>query len=920
MKKRATPIWDEDDWMGDDSLQQSDDWDNDPGLSTVDKWDEEDLASLIPSGDIDVAWLSPTKAQHRNVGERKRQKRSREISEEKEVEYLQLESSRNDEVQIHCNSQTDWASVGNGKDDSNEEQEDGQKSCEEEGDETFEERCEPYADAVLSHWVGFYQIGAGICIVGGWDPVRRQGTVCELCTIILKLGDQILFNCRCRGCRNGQPKCIHTWFCEEYHEERFPAREWDDITDSAHLATREPTDEGVWLSVFSVGLPDEASRAVVIHNGDNDGGGHWTCSKSCGRRGARCRHIVKARLKLARLVTGNPDAEDGAGEEWVVPDEDVESPKAGTSVSYMPIRPPEWASLPTDNVLYSYPAPLRHEERTIWDGTGVVEQRPCTVYTLVGAFETTIELVRCPKCDPRRRQYIGPDPRDQGLFNCNNRVLFSHDLLNDFTNAFTTSETPLFAWVTSIQRRYSTLAKPFPSYRTVSEAWFGFVGLQEFEQDMFCGACGVHPKTVICDGVSAAIGKKHVLETIEPPTSYHAGCDVRSAVKSFPKQQLILDAALQVNIRRAVKKIVAKEGVSAEVVAEAQVKQAVAARDAYGELAEQYGELASLFKDRFLSGETMKEEVRTVYRDFLLQLAADESILQMVPRPALHQLDEFNLDPRPENVGLLIGIPGFFNVLGLEMESKKRYKPGILKIGVWIAKRAQAILTEIMVHRGPPKEWPSTREETKWQISGSCYSMPQIRDRPEYPRLPWDRKRKAASEKRGLKCSKFFGKYGPQTRTGGLMIFWCTHSICYGFHFMPSAEGRDDVFSALITHWPTAPEQVIYDFACALGPYCMLREPDFFADTQFMIDAFHSKGHTKCSPAAFVQTYSKVDPRLATVNTSAAECGNGVIGRIRKSLSFMGQERAIKFTRVFVCIMNRMRIRAMGFLGRREKK
>lgn len=32
---------------------------------------------------------------------------------------------------------------------------------------------------------------------------------------------------------------------------------------------------------------------------------------------------------------------------------------------------------------------------------------------------------------------------------------------------------------------------------------------------------------------------------------------------------------------------------------------------------------------------------------------------------------------------------------------------------------------------------------------------------------------------------------------------------------------------ALITRWPTAPERVIYDFACALGPYCMTREPQF---------------------------------------------------------------------------------------------
>jgi hypothetical protein len=91
----------------------------------------------------------------------------------------------------------------------------------------------------------------------------------------------------------------------------------------------------------------------------------------------------------------------------------------------------------------------------------------------------------------------------------------------------------------------------------------------------------------------------------------------------------------------------------------------------------------------------------------------------------------------------------------------------------------------------------------------------------------------------------------------------------------------------------------------------MTREADFFADTLFVIDAFHAKGHTKCAPAAFLSSYANIDPRLARINSSAAECGNGGISRIRKSVSYMSQERAILFTKVFLSIWNRLRIRKL---------
>lgn len=196
--------------------------------------------------------------------------------------------------------------------------------------------------------------------------------------------------------------------------------------------------------------------------------------------------------------------------------------------------------------------------------------------------------------------------------------------------------------------------------------------------------------------------------------------------------------------------------------------------------------------------------------------------------------------------------------------------------------------------------------------TGCCYSMPQIRHRPKYPGLKYDLRNEPPGGKRGDKCGKYYAQYGEQRLTGGIMCAWCTHSICYGFHCIPRGEGRNDVFSAIFTRWPSPPKRIIYDFACALGPYCMIREPDYFADTLFVIDGFHAKGHTKCAPAAFLTSYSDVDPRMQHINSSAAECGNGGISRIRKSISYMAQERAILYTKVFLCIWNRRKIRRMG--------
>jgi hypothetical protein len=268
-------------------------------------------------------------------------------------------------------------------------------------------------------------------------------------------------------------------------------------------------------------------------------------------------------------------------------------------------------------------------------------------------------------------------------------------------------------------------------------------------------------------------------------------------------------------------------------------------------------------------------------------------VLQMVNLPVISMIQE--LIDAPSKLEYLLDTPALYNLA----HAGPFVLEDVLAISTWISRRAKDILGSLSTNEalGMDKEivtgnWVKVGQYSHLESNmltchilthktGCLYSMPQVRYRPVYPSLRYDQKREK-SGRRGAKCSKFFAQYGQQRLTGGILAAWCTHSICYGFHCIPESEGRNDVFSAMITHWPVAPKTVVYDFACALGPYCMTREPDFFANTRFLIDHFHSTGHSKCSRACFLTTYTNVDPGLAKINSSAAECGNGGIRKIRK--------------------------------------
>jgi hypothetical protein len=362
-------------------------------------------------------------------------------------------------------------------------------------------------------------------------------------------------------------------------------------------------ENGLFRNHFSIALPRQGivkSRAIVLHEGDNRGLGVWQCSKK--DDGAReCQHIEQARRFLRARGYTVEDTEDttvmeddefaqqnneGARKrsngtyKFFSETEDAEYPSLVSPpepvipVSYLSIMPPAWAALSTDKKLYERPRGTYWTEdnifkldsrascpfggqRTIYNPVNDVHLEECTIYTLTHAVVCKIELQQCPLCKSRPgrvRRHIGPETRDLGVFNYNNRILCTHDLLDDYTCAYTSSETPFIAWTTVMSRRYSTTRSPTPflDEETFRNVWFAYVNLQAFEEDMSCRKCGPTPDDTIWDGVTLAFHEKRLLPTLRPPTTVHEDSVIRTS-KYVKNQQILKDAEFRKKVLRIIK-------------------------------------------------------------------------------------------------------------------------------------------------------------------------------------------------------------------------------------------------------------------------------------------------------------------------------------------------------------------------------
>ena len=147
-------------------------------------------------------------------------------------------------------------------------------------------------------------------------------------------------------------------------------------------------------------------------------------------------------------------------------------------------------------------------------------------------------------------------------------------------------------------------------------------------------------------------------------------------------------------------------------------------------------------------------------------------------------------------------------------------------------------------------------------------------------------------------------KYYPNVSFGGydyMFLWFCLiHGHSYGFHLINSAEGRKDPFSSLFKYMKEPPKHIFYDNACQLSEYCLNREPDFFRNTQFWHDLFHSIGH-KCG---FNFKSGRI-VGLQGVNSEICKQVNSFLQCIKYTASHLSQEHFMFFMQFFLYILNK---------------
>ncbi|KAG6835890.1 hypothetical protein H0H93_013603, partial [Arthromyces matolae] len=172
-----------------------------------------------------------------------------------------------------------------------------------------------YVDLVLSRGIGIVQIYDDVFVVQGWNRTHQCESTFWHHMWRSQNGDEVLVGCFCPQGRTGND-CHHARFLREYGELEFPRGQKESGTASRKviLFAREPVGQNTYVNYFSVASRHGAdelvkSRAIVVHEGSDEGGGVWKCSKD-GNGG--CSHVVNACQMLRQSLQNEDMMVDGA--------------------------------------------------------------------------------------------------------------------------------------------------------------------------------------------------------------------------------------------------------------------------------------------------------------------------------------------------------------------------------------------------------------------------------------------------------------------------------------------------------------------------------------------------------------------------------------------------------------------------------
>jgi len=396
------------------------------------------------------------------------------------------------------------------------------------------------------------------------------------------------------------------------------------------------------------------------------------------------------------------------------------------AVSFQPIPPPEWARIASDPVYpravfneppadFIFPlsetssCPCQPSARSEGNPHLPVLRIPCEVYGLMECWIRQIEVQKCPLC---KEGWIGPDCGSLGVFNWKNKKLITHELLHDYTASYTTSETPFNSWAIIISRRYTAHGSEFPflSDKDLVTVWFLYARLVNFQNDMTCNICLDSPRATIWDGVTIAFNKRNILPSLQSPSATSDQSTLKDAVRYVKGPQVFVDQKLRRQLRtllsdgplywvepihdlanlddRQRNDVDGEVGLSDDseedihaVYEEArpsrnQSRQKMRARlMALQPVADLLKGIDASLHALFLRcfGEATlrsKKETPAEYRSFFLQIAAEESVLQLLNKPMQTALHTFLLAPSKDKLPSLNMCPAVFNLLKIDLDAQ----------------------------------------------------------------------------------------------------------------------------------------------------------------------------------------------------------------------------------------------------------
>ncbi|KAG1891838.1 uncharacterized protein F5891DRAFT_1197280 [Suillus fuscotomentosus] len=273
-------------------------------------------------------------------------------------------------------------------------------------------------------------------------------------------------------------------------------------------------------------------------------------------------------------------------------------------------------------------------------------------------------------------------------------MLFLHELLNAYTNSYTTSETPFSAFCLTVRHSYQDAGdeNSFCLDDTFVRVWFAFTQRQCLDSGMQCPTCGSSPDIVIADGVSLGTHVSKLTKSISPPTSVDE--------RTIPQK----DICTTVN-----------------KISDATVTHIPNILPDMSKIDAQYPELSS-FICLYCSNGTNSPYYRT-YRDLIQQIAAPDIVLQLIPVAAIEPLQQLREQGNPPN-WLQSICPAFGAVINAHVNGQCPIPNDIRNIAGWLAARADDVYTRLAQHEPSPMLQPTSEP---WEKIGICYGLPEIR-------------------------------------------------------------------------------------------------------------------------------------------------------------------------------------------------